>query len=339
MGPLTVGTRPIFLSGRIITDNGLPLPGSIDIQSVCAGLRRTMARANAEGVFSFQWSTTANSYGDASQMVRATGGTRAGSLTGSQNGNRGLDPIASCELLAEYPGYASSRVSLYDRAGQDTWDVGVIVMHMIAAGEGHTVSLLSLKAPKDAKKYFEKATNLSASNKPAEAMDAFASAVASYPEFADAWLSMGRIQWDMGDHEAARGSFRRAMTLDNKLVGPWQELGFLACDDARWEDAVQYLDQAVRLDPVNANGLYYDALANYNLQRYDHAERSVRAALKLDGAKNPRGQFLLGLVLIGRKDPVSAIEALRNYIATAPEKVDLTLARKQLARLETTLHR
>jgi hypothetical protein len=45
---------------------------------------------------------------------------------------------------------------------------------------------------------------------------------------------------------------------------------------------------------------YFNAMANYNLGRFEQAERSVRAEMKLD--KNPRAQYLLGLVPIARKD-------------------------------------
>jgi tetratricopeptide (TPR) repeat protein len=227
---------------------------------------------------------------------------------------------------------------LYDRAGQDSYDVGPIVLHRIAAGEGRTVSVLALKAPRDAKKSFDKGVSLAAAHKLPAAVASFESAVASYPEYADAWLGMGKVQWEMGGKEAARGSFAKALDLDSKLVGPWQELGFLACDDSKWEDAIRYLDQAVRLDPMDSPGAwYYDALANYNLGRFAQAERSVRAEMKLDRGANPREVLLLGLVLIGRRDLEGGAEALRNYIATAPESEDVTLARKQLSSLESRI--
>jgi Flp pilus assembly protein TadD len=125
------------------------------------------------------------------------------------------------------------------------------------------------------------------------------------------------------------------MELDNKLVGSWQELGFLACDDERWEDAVRYLDHAVILDPMDSPIVwYFSGLAYYNLGRLDQAERSVRAELKLDHGENPRANFLLGLVLIARKDPEGGAQALRSFIAAAPTSPDVASARKELSRLE-----
>src|SRR6185437_803843 len=102
-------------------------------------------------------------FGDASQTGRSLG-TGAASLSGSRNGSRGLDPLANCDLTADTPGYSASRVSLYNRAGQENYDVGAIVIHLIAAGEGRTVSVLALQAPKAAKKDFEKGTSLATSD-------------------------------------------------------------------------------------------------------------------------------------------------------------------------------
>jgi hypothetical protein len=129
-----VGQRPIFLSGLVMMDDGSHLPGSVDIQSICGPLKRTMAHTTDSGSFGFQWGTNTDSVGDASQAGRAPGSSGLTALTGSRNGSRGLDPLANCELQAAYPGYTSARTSLYDRAGQDSYDVGLIVLHRMAAG-------------------------------------------------------------------------------------------------------------------------------------------------------------------------------------------------------------
>jgi tetratricopeptide (TPR) repeat protein len=319
-------------------DDGSALPGSVSIQSICGPLRRTMDHTSSDGNFAFQWTTTAEAFGDASQMTRMSGGSGAGSLTGSRNGSRGMDPLANCDLLADSGGYSSSRVSLYDRAGQNNYDVGVIVLHRIAAGEGHTVSMLALKAPKAAKKSFEKGTSLAAANKPTDAMASFETAVRLYPQYADAWLRLGKIQWQLARKDDARESFRKSMELDNNLVGPWQELGYLACDDSKWEEAARYLDQAVRLDPMDSPAAwYFDALTNYNLGRFDRAERSVRAELKLDNGMNPHAGYLLALVLIARQDLTGGAAALRSYIASSPKAEDVETAKRELSRLETQL--
>jgi tetratricopeptide (TPR) repeat protein len=342
--PVATLPKPIYLSGIVIVDDGSPLPANVNIQSVCASRQRTVANTSSDGSFGFMWGDTAGVFEDASENVRSPGngsGSGSGSgLSGTGSGGgssvRPTDPLADCDLRANFPGYTSSKVSLYQHAAFDRFDVGAIVLHRITGDEGRVVSLLSLKAPKDAKKNFDKGTEQARANKLTDAALSFQKSVAGYPQYADAWLSLGRVESQLGATDAAREDFQKAMDLDDKLVGPWQELGYMASDQSRWEDAARYLDRAVRLDPMNSPmAWYFSAMANYNLGRFDQAERSVRAEIKLD--KNPRAQYLLGLVLIARKDLRGGAEALRIYLASSPKPEDAELARKQLSRVEGQL--
>jgi tetratricopeptide (TPR) repeat protein len=316
-----------------MTDDGSDLPRNVTIHSLCGPVKRAMTHAADNGTFGFRWSPVSSSFGDASQAGR-TSGNAAASITGSRSGSRGLDPLANCELFAEAAGYSSSHVSLYNRAGQQNFDVGGIVIHRLAEGDGHTVSILSLRAPKEAKKSYAKAMSLAAEKRPAEALAAFEAALKLYPQYADAWVGAGQAQWELGRTEDARASFEKALELDNKLAGPWQELGYLACAQSKWEDALRYLGQAVRLDPVgSAAAWYFEAIANYNLGRYEAAERGVRTELRLDHGKNPQGIYLLGLVLIARRDFEGGAKALESYLSVAPASPDAAAARRELAKV------
>lgn len=332
--PQATPAPQIFLSGSVMTDDGSSLPRNVTIQSACGPVKRAMAHATDNGAFAFRWTTMAYSFGDASQVAR-TSGAGAASLTGSRSGSRGLDPLANCELFADAPGYSSSHVSLYNRAGQQNFDVGAIVIHRMEESDGHAVSILSLQAPKEAKKSYAKAVSLAAEKRTAESLANFQTALNVYPKYADAWLGAGKAQWALGRAEDARAAFEKALELDNKLVGPWQELGYLACAQSKWEDALRYLEQAVRLDPVGSPAAwYFEAIANYNLGRYEAAERGVRTELRLDQGKNPQGVYLLGLVLIARENFQEGAKALESYLAVAPASPDAPAARRELARLQ-----
>lgn len=318
-------------------DDGSPLPINVNIQSVCLNKQRTVAHASSSGEFGFQWAdNTGSIFEDASENSRLPS-TLANNSGGSSSGPSRLDPLANCELRAELAGYTSSRISLYQHNSLDAFDVGVIVLHRRTEDEGRTVSALSLRAPKDAKKNFEKGTEQAKANKPADAAASFQKAVASYPQYADAWFSLGQVERQMGARDEARTDFQKAMDLDDKLVGPWQQLGFLASDASKWDEAVHYLDQAVRLDPMSPMPWYFDAMANYNIQKFDAAERDVRAEMKLNPGQNPRSEYLLGLILIARKDMAGGAAALRAYLATTPNGPDSEMAKKQLSRVEGQL--
>jgi tetratricopeptide (TPR) repeat protein len=322
-------------------DDGSPLPGSVNIQSICSSAQRTVAHTSSNGDFGFQWADKSGSvFADASDSARFSGfGPAAtGTSTNSAMPGRTVDPLSDCDLKAELAGYTSSRVSLYNHTMENSIDIGAIVLHRITGDEGTVVSMLSLRAPKDAKKSFDKGREQARGKKLGDAEVSFQKAVASYPQYADAWLSLGRVQSQMGSRDEAHADFRKAMELDGKLVGPWQELGYMASDQAKWDEAARYLEQAVKLDPMNSPmAWYFNAMANYNLGRFEVAEQSLRAEMRLDHGANPRAKYLLGLVLIARKDPAGGADALRSYIASSPNAQELESAKKQLSRAESQL--
>ncbi len=332
--------RPVFISGQVVTDDGSALPGNISIQSLCGAQQQTVAHTSANGSFAFDW--TANpagmDIGDASQTSRAVNpGANLAPSAGQITVNaRTADLLATCDLRASTAGYTSRRISLYEHSGLDSFDIGAITIHRVNGDEGRTVSALALKAPKDAKKSFEKGTEQMKAHKAVDAAVSFRKAVDIYPQYADSWYSLGKAELQTGAKDSAKADFQKAMDLDNKLVGPWQELGYMAASQSQWEDAARYLDQAVKLDPVDSPmAWYYSAVANYNLGHLDQAERSVRAEMRLE--KNPQAQYVLAQVLIGRKDLKGGAEALRSYIALGPKPEFLEIAKKQLGSVESQI--
>jgi tetratricopeptide (TPR) repeat protein len=334
--------RPIFISGTVSTDDGSPLPGSMKIQAVCGADQRIVAHTGQQGDFSFLWGQNSGIFEDASQSGSSSvfgpssGGSGGMSGAASSMGVGLANPLSNCELRVDAAGYLSSHAPLLSYGQLDRIEVGTLIIHRVTGEEGTTVSVLSMKAPKDAKKDFKKGADQFRQRKFKDAETSFRKAVTEYPDYADAWLSLGRTERQLGAHEAAHEDFQKAMDLDKKLLGPWQELGYLAADQSKWEDAAKYLDQATRLDPMNsAVPWFFSAVADFNLQRYEAAERSIRAEVRLDQDKNPRAKYLLGLILLARNDMTGAAEALRGFLKVAPAGPDAEMAKKQLLRAES----
>ncbi|HVY92842.1 MAG TPA: tetratricopeptide repeat protein [Bryobacteraceae bacterium] len=333
--------RPIFISGSVSTDDGSPIPGSLNIQAVCGADRRIVTHTSGHGDFGFQWGDTFGIFQDASQnnsMNSAfSAGPNAGPSAGPMSTSGGLgNPMLNCELQVDVSGYVSSRVPLFNYDQTERIDVGTLTIHRITGEEGTTVSVLSMKAPKKAKKDFQKGTDQFRQRKYKEAEVSFGKAVAEYPQYADAWVSLGRTERQLGSEDKAAQDFQKAMDLDKKLLGPWQELGYMASDHSKWEEAARYLDQATKLDPMDSAMMwYFSAVADFNLQRYEAAERSIRSEIRLDQDKNPRAKFLLGLILIARNDLTGGADALRAFLKVAPAGRDAEIAKQQLTRAES----
>jgi tetratricopeptide (TPR) repeat protein len=160
--------------------------------------------------------------------------------------------------------------------------------------------------------------------------------VAAYPKYADAWFRLGAMQMDRKDVEAARSSFGQAISADPKLVTPYVELAILDAREAKWKEVADSTGKAIRLDPVDFPiAFYFDALANYNLQNYDAAEKSARQLQKLDAQhRYPLADRILASVLADRKDYSGAAQQMRNYLKFAGTAKDADEVRGQLQQLE-----
>jgi tetratricopeptide (TPR) repeat protein len=330
--------RPIFLSGKVMMDDGSPVPPNVVIQRVCNGTPRNVAYTDSKGNFSFQWGQNNGMMLDASQ---STFGDAAFGQQMRTNGGMGQSAtsMAGCELRADLAGYRSDMVNLFNRQAMDNPDVGRIVLHRIGNVEGLAISATSLMAPKDAKKAYQKGLQLMLKNKPEDALKEFEKAVTAYPKYADAWVNIGKIRVDQKNPQAAREALMKAMDADDKLVAPHIELGMIAARENKWAEAAPLLEKGLRLDPVDFPNVWYaNAAANFNLKKYDEAEKSAREAIKLDPRHaNPRSEYLLGLILAEKHDYAAAATQFRNYLKASPNAPDMAVVKDQIGQIEKFL--
>ncbi len=337
----SISARPVYISGKVAIEDG-SAASNITIERVCGGVAKTVAYSDSNGHFNFQWddrSMIVTDASDAGSGRKNSGGFGSSQSAGGANalaadpfGNR----MMNCELRANVPGFTSTSVDLFNRRISDNPDVGTLLLHRIAGIEGSSISVTSMMAPKPAKKAFEHGLQSLLKSKPNDAAKDFEKAVALYPEYADAWVNLGKLRVGQQSIDAAREAFRKAMEADPKVVTPYMELGLLAAKDANWQESCKYLDRAVELDPVDFPQAWYaDAVANFNLGRYEAAEKGARAAVKLDPRHvNPRSSYLLALVLIEKPDYAGAAAELATYIKLAPNAPDAREAAAKLAELE-----
>ena len=338
-------SRAIYISGRVVKEDGSAVLQNVTIERVCSGMSKTVAYTDAHGRFNFRWGDGTMILADAADA--GSGPTRNASTAGygssqSTGGTNTLaaDPFGSrmmnCELRANVAGYTSDTIDLFNRRAADNPDIGVLVLHPIAGVEGSSISVTSSMAPKGAKTAYERGLQSLLKNKPNDAAKDFEKAVALYPNYADAWVNLAKLRLAQKADEPARAALRKAMEADPKLITPYLELGLLAAENANWQDSGRYLDRALELDPVDFPQAWYaDAVAHYNLKNYDAAEKSARAAVKLDPRHaNPRSDYLLGLVLAEKKDYAGAAAELTAYMKLVPNAPDLSQVKDQLGQLE-----
>jgi tetratricopeptide (TPR) repeat protein len=331
-----------FISGAVVMEDGSDVPMGVVIERVCNGRKIKESHVSANGHFSFQIGANTNMVMDASDNgwggFGVPGSPGAQSLGSSSSVGMGSSPeLAGCELRADLAGYRSSAILLTGSLLMGrVVDVGTIVLHPIAKVQGTTVSMTSLRAPKNAKKAMNRASKALHKQKLDEAEKNLQAAVDLYPEYADAWFALGQIYQHERRTEDARAAYSKARDADTNFVLPYVELARLAATERKWQETADLTDHALALNPLDIpDGFFLNSLANFNLKHFDVAERSARKAQRLDSLHRlPVGHLILASILGQRQDYAGEAEQLRDYLKYAPQASNAGQVRTRLQELE-----
>ena len=339
-------TPPIYLTGRVTLENGSPPPEPATIERVCNGQSRAEGYTDSHGNFGIQLGNESAVFQDASEeptsaFPRMGPTTGATSSTGTSGGTMApgamYNKYQNCEIRAKLAGYRSQSISLVNRRSLDDPNIGTILLHKDGGEEGGTlVSANSLGAPKDSKKAYERGLQDVKKQKPEEALKDFQKAVDLYPNHAEAWFELGKIQSSRNSTDAAKDAFNSSIKADPKFISPYVQLSILAMEEKNWQDLKTLTDRAMKLDSFDYPQVFlFNAVANYNLHRFEPAETSLKQAVRLDTQHRfPDIYHLMGLIMILHKDYAGAAEQFRTFLKMAPDNADATNVRKQLADLD-----
>jgi tetratricopeptide (TPR) repeat protein len=337
---------PITVSGRVMRDDGTPAPVNTVLERVCSGTPHGVGFTDGQGYFSVRLGgeslAALEDASESSSFSRTFGGTPAsgtGATTSSGTTSNGESSsrLSSCELRARLAGYRSQSIPLNDRKALDNPDVGVILIHRLAPNEGaSTVTTSSLQAPKNAKKAFQKGLDLLKKKKTDDAAASFHEAVDLFPQYAEAWFELGKLQGAAGHPDDARHSFETAAQAEPRWTDPLLELSLVAMYEHNWPEVVDFTNRVLVLNSFSyPQAFYFNAVANYNLKHLDVAEKAARSAQKLDVRHEyPETAFILGNILIAHHQYADAAVEFRAYLALAPTSPDAVTARKQLDGLD-----
>lgn len=319
----------MFLTGKVVIDDGTPLTEQAGIQTICRGQKHTETHTDSHGSFSFQ-------LGGQAPAVSADAIADADNSSNSRQGRASQRDWRDCEVQAVLAGFTSQTVELSSRmSSMEGIDLGRLVLHRLSDVKGFTVSVSSAAAPDKARKAYEKGVEQARKDKLEAAQDAFNTAVQVYPNYAVAWLELGRVNLRKHDVAAARTAFQRSLDADPKFVNPYEELAVMAAHDKQWQEVVDITGKLIALNPLLPQAWFLHAAGDYNLQKLDDAEKHAREGLKLDEEHRiPRLEYLLANILMQKQDYPQAAEHMRSYLQLSPRADEAEVARKQLADLE-----
>jgi tetratricopeptide (TPR) repeat protein len=334
--------RPMYLSGRVMMEDGSAPPDSVVMELVCGGTPRPQGYTDSRGRFSFTLGQNQSmmgdaSYGSASDNPFGGSANTRGSMPGPP-GTRGYSErdLMGCELRAVLPGHIAEPVNLSGRRVLDNPDVGTMLMKRIANVSGFTFSATTAGASKDAKKAYEKGLEAVKKKKAAEAQTSFEKAVQLYPKYTIAWYELGKLYEGQQNLQGARRAYEEAINTDAAFVNPYMNMAGISARESKWEEVRDQTGKVLKLNPVDFPVAYfYNAVANYNLRDIDTAESSAREAVRLDTKHRiPKASHLLGIILAQKKDYPAALEHMKGYLMFAPNAADGDQVKKQIAEIE-----
>jgi hypothetical protein len=338
----------MFLLGRVATDDGTSLPNDVLVERVCNNTVRQDVYASPHGDFSMQLGSRADSFPEASADPTSP------SVVDGKDSVMGIPrrELTNCELRVSASGFHYGVINLVEL---DTFsssvDVGAIVIQRATKTEGMTLSATPYKAPKDARRAYVKGLDAERNGKLADARKYFETAVQIYPRYVNAWFQLGSVLQKENQKDAARTAYTHATTIDTKFLPPYLSLASMAYEAENWTEVLNFTGHILDLDPLScadvtgyildldplnyAEAYFYDAIANYKLNKIEAAEKS---ALKAERAglrtHFPQVHLLLAEIFARKNNFATAISEMQTYLELAPHAKNADQAREQLAKWE-----
>lgn len=240
-----------------------------------------------------------------------------------------------CLVQAAIPGFRSTVVTVTQSNLRDQPDIGTLMISRIGRGSATTLSRTTETAPANAVKSFEKARDAMLQHDPEGAEHELEKAVHEDPNFAEAWLQLGKLQ-EPSDPQAARASFSKALAADPEFVLPYEQLAVLAAQTINWQEVLNNTNHVAQLYPEGTpQSWYLNALANFQLGKRDIAQASALKSLALDPRHTVLNtEQLLAVILAAKGDFAGALDHLRSSLKYMPPGPNADLLKQQIAQLQ-----
>ena len=339
-----------FLTGRVKTTDGTALPSNTIVERVCNARTRQQVYASANGSFTMQLGSTIGAVIDAS----AEGGSMPWDRSSNRSDQQGIPraELANCELRASVSGFHSDVLNLFARDSfSGNMDVGDIAVQRLEKIDGMTINAAAYNAPKDARKAYEKGVEAAKAGNSAIARQHFEKAVQIYPTFTNAWFQLGKALQKQNEKTAARAAYTRATNIDSKFLPPYLSLSYFAYDAQDWPELLNLTSHILALDPLNytrvkgyildldffdyAEAYFYNATANFHLDKLEAAEKSGLKAASLDvRPRFPQLHLLLADIFMKKHDNARAAAELQTYLDLVPHDSNAEELHDQLTKLQ-----
>ena len=201
--------------GRIVADDGMPLPASTQVALRCTDVAPTSVEVDPEG--SFEFSTD----------------------------------LLDCSAIVTARGYRTAKVELAMLPVDPR--IPAVVLHRLGKHHGESISVSHLAAPAAATRLFHAAVReleRGSSGEIDKALTHLQSATQAYPGYAQAWFEIGRLQLALGDASSALQAFQRSAHADPWFVSPYEPLILLLESSGDAAGAAKACTRLRRINPA-----------------------------------------------------------------------------------------
>ncbi len=199
--------------------------------------------------------------------------------------------------------------------------------------EGQTVTVQTLRVPESALRHYRRALAALGRYDAEGALRELERAVAIAPGFAAAWNQMGAIAYQTGRREEAEKFFREALRHEPSAYSPLVNLGGVLVNLGRYEEARRVNREAVRKQPGDALARVQLGAACWALGDAEEAIEQLREAIRLDPDHFSAPQLLLAEIYAARSDRDAAAQVLEAFLARRPNSPEAERARRRLEEL------
>lgn len=328
----------LYISGAVVMQDGTPPPEPVAIERVCGGAAHKEGYTDSKGRYQIQLGQNfeLQDVSESSNVSSGLGGMNAGSGFGNPVGGVNPRDLIGCEVRAMLPGFQSSTAMIRVEGAFGEIRMDTITLQRLGGGEGTTISLTTMQAPKNARKAYEKAQKDVTKNNFKDAEKELTKAVEEYPKFAAAWALLGMIHQGNKQNDEASKDFQQAINSDPQYAKPYFGLAVIAATQQNWKDTVRMSEQVNRLAPLAyPEAYFFGGVASYNLGNMDDAERNMRKFISLDNEhRRPVAALYLGDILARKQDFAGAAQQAKAYLALAPNAPNSESVRAKLKQLE-----
>ena len=191
------------------------------------------------------------------------------------------------------------------------------------------------KVPKKARSNFEKGNAAMQRGEYGKAKEEYESAIAIYPDFALAHHNLALAAMDLKNLQLARDEFHAAIKLDSQMAMAYQNLGVLEIQQQNPAAALEPLQMANRLNPVDLKTL---TLLAYCQALTKQLEKAVLTARRVHDFKEHAGYAYSHMIAatalesMGKRD--EAIKEYKQFLAEDPDDPQASVAKEQLRKLQ-----